>query len=234
MTRQCERSVHSADAHQLDSPRVRLVARLRVRVMCATAIMSIAIPAWAQQAPAAAPTSNGATLGPLLPGDVIRIGGSREAELRGDFPVDVAGNATLPLLGERNVNGVPAVELKRRILAAYAAELRNQQVDVITLRRVSVLGAVQTPGVYLVDPTVGLSQVLAMAGGTTREGTLDGIQIRRRTQTIRLSNDAVHAGYQLTSGDEITVPERSWLSRNGQYVLGGALSVLAIFLSRAH
>ena len=213
--------------------RAQSVSRRRIGILCAAIMMSVATRAMGQQSPSVVPASTERSLGPLRPGDVIRIGGSREPELRGDYPIDVAGNVTLPLLGVRNVNGVPVSELKTRLLAAYAAELRNQQVDVILLRRVSVIGAVNTPGVYLVDPTVGLSEVLAMAGGTTREGTLKRIQIRRRTEIIRVSGNAAHSGFQLTSGDEITVPERSWISRNGQYVLGGALSVLAIFGSRA-
>ena len=204
----------------------------RILALCA-AVLSIAPPVSAQQSVEQTPAVGQSSPTPLRPGDVVRIGGSREADLRGDFPVDVSGNVTLPVLGQRNVTDIPAGELKRRLLAAYAEELRNQQVDVILLRRVTVLGAVNTPGVYLVDATVKLSQVLAMAGGTTREGTLKGTRVRRGARTVRFSDDSSYSGYSLASGDEIIVPERSWLARNGQFVIAGSLSALAIIAAKA-
>lgn len=198
-----------------------------------TLTVSAASTARSQQPSASPPTPSTSTALPLLPGDAIQIGSWREPELRGDFHIDETGSVILPLLGKLRVTGIPADELKQRIVAAYSEQVKNQEIQVTALRRVSVLGAVRTPGVYLVDPTIGLSEVVAMAGGATREGKADALQIRRGSRLIRSSAyDADPDILQLASGDEIIVPERSWFARNGQYVLGGALSVLAIFAAR--
>jgi hypothetical protein len=44
---------------------------------------------------------------------------------------------------------------------------------------------------------------------------------------------ATSVATEVRSGDQITVPERSWFARNGQFVIGGALSAAAIILSQA-
>lgn len=168
---------------------------------------------------------------PLRPGDAIRLSLSREVELSGDYPVDEAGNVGLPMVGVRQVNGIPAAQLKQQLIDAYEEQLRNQTVQVILLRRVRVLGAVNQPGLYHVDPTMTLGDAVALAGGATPVGRMDEVRIVRQGREIDADMNAM-AFRQIQSGDHVLVPERNWFSRNTGLVVGATLSVLGILLSQ--
>jgi polysaccharide export outer membrane protein len=169
----------------------------------------------------------------LQPGDVIRLGGTREPEFRGDYPVDETGTVVLPMLGSRNVIGVPAAQLKLNLVSDYREQLRNQDVQIALLRRVRVLGAVKNPGIYLVDPTMSVGDALALAGGATDQGKVGKVRIVRHGKVVRSGAHAGSLEGELTSGDEITVPERSWFSRNGKFVVGGLITAVAIVTASA-
>jgi protein involved in polysaccharide export with SLBB domain len=177
-------------------------------------------------------SGSGEVEGALLPGDLIRLSGTRESELPGDYPVDETGTVVLPLLGIRNITGVVPGTLKERLRAAYRQQLRNQDVQIALLRRVRVLGAVKNPGIYHVDPTMSVADAIALAGGASQEGQLADVRIVRAGKTIRsnVDRDAPVSG-GLRSGDQIMVPERSWMSRNGKYVVGGLLSAVGIVVA---
>lgn len=168
---------------------------------------------------------------PLRPGDAVRLSLSREVDLSGDYPVDEAGNVGLPLVGVRQVSGIPAAQLKQQLIDAYEEQLRNQTVQIILLRRVRVLGAVNQPGLYHVDPTMTLGDAVALAGGATSVGRIDEVRIVRAGRQIDADmNDS--AFRQIRSGDHVFVPERNWFTRNTGLIVGASLSVLGILLSQ--
>jgi len=174
-------------------------------------------------------TSMAATDDPLAPGDMIRIQFSIERDMDGDFPVDETYRAALPLLGSTDVSGLTGTQLRDSLNAAYAAQLRNQAVQVTLLRRIRVLGAVEEPGLYHVDPTMALIDAVALAGGATPNGKLDGIEIIRDGRVVANGiKDTELVGAYLRSGDQIMVPERSWFSRNAGWVVGSVVSASAI------
>lgn len=104
----------------------------------------------------------------LRPGDMVRVDIWREEELSGEFRVDEMGVVTLPLLGEKKVNGVPVRELRDTLIAEYRVELVNPSITVTPLRQVHVLGYVNQPGIYTIDPTTSLAGAVALAGGASR------------------------------------------------------------------
>lgn len=174
--------------------------------------------------------ANGA--GGLRPGDAIRLAFWREPDLDGDYPVDETGRVVLPLLGARIVTGTPPTELKQRLLRDFDGQLRNQEVQLTLLYRVRVLGAVRAPGLYHVDATMTLGDAVALAGGTLPQGTLDGIRILRSGRTIHADIDTdTRIAEQVRSGDQILVGERSWLSRNGTFVVGSLITVAGIVVA---
>jgi polysaccharide export outer membrane protein len=188
-------------------------------------------PAAAQQ-PASARLAR--VLPGLEPGDAVRLTFWREPEMNGDYFVDETGTVTLPLLGKRSVTGVPADELKRVLTGELQDQLVNQSVQVTLLTRVRILGAVQRPGLYHVDPTMMVGDAVALAGGATPAGRLDRIRVERAGQVVlsRVSaSDPVFA--EIRSGDQILIPERSWLSRNGAVVLGAAISAVGLIVAQA-
>ena len=181
--------------------------------------------------PAASDTAPAAPAqGSLLPGDVVRVRVWREPDLSGDFGVDENGSVVLPRLGPMPVRGVGAAELRERIARGYTAFLSHASVEVTLLRRVQVLGAVRTPGLYPVDATMTLGDALAMAGGTTPQGHPDRVVLVRRADGGRTvaSRRTLVADTPLASGDQLYVPERSWISRNPGVVGGIAAAVVGL------
>ena len=104
------------------------------------------------------------TLEPLTPGDALKLSFWREPELNGQYEIDESGTTVLPILGTRNVTALPAGELKTKLTEEYGQELRNQEVQIVLLRRVRVLGEVNRPGLYYLDATMTLGDAIALAG----------------------------------------------------------------------
>lgn len=165
----------------------------------------------------------------LRPGDIVRVAISAMPDMNGDYVVDESGRVSLPLIGVRGVAGVNAGELRRQILDEYNAQFRNQSIQVTLLRRISVLGQVRNPGLYHADPTMSVGDVLALAGGPTEQGKPNEVRILRSGQEIRADISSTEVlPPELRSGDQLYVPQRSWFSRNGTYVIGLSLALVGI------
>lgn len=169
----------------------------------------------------------------LRPGDAIRVEIWREGDLSGDFTVAVDGTVTLPLLGRQRLVDLPLEMLRDTLTAQYRVHLRNPSINVTPIRRVTVLGEVQRPGLYGADPTIALAGLVALAGGATPEGSLQRIRIVRDGQVLQ---ERVGAGETLTSadvrsGDHIIVDQKSWFSRNTTFVVSTILSLGGIITS---
>lgn len=167
---------------------------------------------------------------PLEPGDALRLSFSREVEFNGEYPVDSRGMVNLPILGERRVSNVAAQTLVDSLVLEYDEQIRNQTVQIDWLRRIRILGEVQIPGLYLVDPTMTLLDAVALAGGVSADGKLDGTKILRdgvavtsdlRAETLVFEN--------VGSGDQVMVGKKSWFARNTGLVLG-TLATLSIVI----
>jgi protein involved in polysaccharide export with SLBB domain len=173
--------------------------------------------------------------GALRPGDVVEVSSWRSPDLAGEFRVDDDGEVVLPLLGRRNVTRVPADVLRRELQEEYQNKFRVEGAVQITLkRRVRIVGEVRAPGLYHADPSMTLGDVIALAGGITGAGDPRRVHIVRNGQKIvevDLRPDAA-ATIDVQSGDEITVPQRGWLSRHGGVFIGAAASSLALALVR--
>jgi polysaccharide biosynthesis/export protein len=184
--------------------------------------------------PTAAQTASATAVAPLEPGDAIRLAFWREPALSGEYPVDETGVVVLPYVGVRDVTSLSPAALRERLLEDYSGVLENQGVHVTLLRRVRILGAVRTPGLYHVDGTMTLADALALAGGLLPTGRLDRVRVVRGGEVIPidLSSD-LPADRLLRSGDQITVPESGWISRNSAALLGATISALGFLLGQA-
>jgi polysaccharide biosynthesis/export protein len=181
----------------------------------------------AQRSPAGA--SGG--LNPILqPGDLVRLKIWREPDLSGDYRVDENGVAVFPKIGPLPVSQLSTDSLKSLLVSSYSVYLQNPAVEVTFLRRINVLGEVKSPGLYEVDPTMTVADVVAMAGGVTPEGNSRKIELLRQGQggSLQISTQSRLADSPLRSGDQLRVPQRSWLSRNGTVVAAGITAVAII------
>jgi len=201
-------------------------------LLAATAAATRPLAAQAPATPAQTDSSAWAAL-TLQPGDVVKVTVWREPDLSGEFPVDPDGVVVLPMIGPQPAAGVPLRQLRDRLVGLYQANLRNPSINIVPLRRVNVLGEVQKPGMYPVDPTVSLAGVVAMAGGATGWGRLDRIRILRGSAVLMERADAAQTlnSAGIRSGDQIVVERRSWLDRNSPTVIGAGISLLAGLLT---
>jgi protein involved in polysaccharide export with SLBB domain len=172
----------------------------------------------------------------LMPGDLVRLAIWREPDLSGDFPVNAGGFVTLPKLGPIPVVNETSSSLRIKLVHAYQEFLRNPSIEVTLLRRVNILGAVKNPGLYPVDPSMTIADAVALAGGPTPDGSRREIELLRGGERIRVQlGDAVRISeLPLRSGDQIFVPQRSWISRNPGLIATGISAgvslIIAVFL----
>src|SRR5690606_30166164 len=91
---------------------------------------------------------------------------------------------TFPLLGDMRVTDIPVQRLRDTLLVAYRKELRNPSIEIMPLRNFLVLGAVENPGPYEVNPITTVLGAIALAGGVNSGGSLEKIEIRRGNQVL--------------------------------------------------
>jgi polysaccharide export outer membrane protein len=154
----------------------------------------------------------------------------REPDLSGDYRVDENGVVIFPKIGPLPVGRISTDSLKSLLVSSYAVYLQNPSIDVTFLRRVNVLGEVKTPGLYDVDPTMTVNDVVALAGGVTPDGNLKKIELLRRgeRESIQLSPNSRLTDATLSSGDQLRIPQRGWLARNGTVVAAGITAAALI------
>lgn len=158
-----------------------------------TALASLALLFQAGSDPAAVATGQ-ATRAPdtytLGPGDqmVIRASGIEEITDK-PIPIDSLGNIDLPTVGRIAAAGLTTEQLEAAIearlkkylvdpdVSVYLAEMRSQPI--------SVLGAVQQPGVHQLQGEKSLFEVLSLAGGL-RENSGNVVKITRKLRWGRI------------------------------------------------
>lgn len=164
----------------------------------------------------------------LRPGDALRLAVKDDTTLTGEFPVLENGRVLLPLVGLVPVTGVAFRDVERRVRELYAAELVDPVLVVTPLVRVAVLGEVRLPGLYVVDGTFALGEVLARAGGLGPSASLRRVMLVREGTSRRLPvrDGALALDGGIRPGDEIVVGRRSWASENMPVLIGAGTSVL--------
>ena len=172
------------------------------------------------------------------PGDVVRLQIWREPDLSGDFPIDETGVVVFPRIGPMQVTSESVASLREKLINTYKPFLTHAAINATLLRRLQVLGAVRNPGLYPVDPTMTIGDALAVAGGATPQGNPEKLELVRRGRKIEvdLSPGTRIADSQIRSGDQLFIPERSWISRNpgvvGAAIAGTVSLIVAAFISR--
>ncbi len=165
----------------------------------------------------------------VRPGDLISVWVWRETSLTGEFLVDGRGRVILPMLGEVLVTGKSTDSLIDEIQASFRAYLMNPSIRVSVVRRVAVQGQVGNPGLYPVEATMTIGNVIAMAGGVSANGNPRKILLRRDGRIIEtsLGSEQVLEHSAVQSGDEIFISQLPWIFRHGSLLLGTGLSVIA-------
>lgn len=146
-----------------------------------------------------------------------------------DVRVSEEGKIVLPLLGAITATGLTTTALEGELRAHYKTYLREPQVGVMVKeyrsQRVSVIGAVQRPGVFELTGPKTLVDLLAMAGGLSDKAGSQ-VHLLRRGAAERqryvidlraLVNGSNDLNLQLEREDVIEVP------RAGTFFVDGAV-----------
>jgi polysaccharide biosynthesis/export protein len=163
----------------------------------------------------------------LQPGDMLRLKIWREPDLSGEFAVDEQGMAVLPRLGETRVTGMPAEQLKQQLVNQYREYLNNPSIEVTPLHRIAIVGAVRNPGIYRVEPSVTIGDVVNLAGGGTQQSKPNVIELRRGSdrRELDIKKHPELASVTLLSNDQVYVPERSWLKQNATWFVSTLIGI---------
>lgn len=124
--------------------------------------------------------------------DTLNISVFQVESLTGEFKVDANGKIDYPLLGEVQAQGRTTEELRQNLATGLSQKyLQNPNVQVAIKERaeqkVTVDGAVQQPGVYVVKGPTTLIQAVAMARGTTQDANPSRVYVFRTIRGERLA-----------------------------------------------
>lgn len=156
----------------------------------------------------------------VLPGDILQVSVWKEPDLQLEVLVRPDAAFSFPLAGDITTKGqsVPDLqrELTRRLSRYISGPVVTVSVKAVLGNKVYVIGQVNRPGEFIVNPRVDVMQALSMAGGTTPFAALNDIKILRRNgnEQIAISfryNDVVKGknlsqNIVLQSGDIVVVP----------------------------
>jgi protein involved in polysaccharide export with SLBB domain len=100
---------------------------------------------------------------------------------------------------------------------------------------VLVLGAVNKPGSYFLEPTMTLSSAIAAASGATADGSIGRVRILRgdTTLTVFAPKGSQFVDVPVASGDRVFVLKRSWVERNSNLLASAILSLTGIIVALA-
>ena len=156
----------------------------------------------------------------INPGDLLEISVWKEPDLQREVLVRPDGAFSFPLSGDITAVGrtVEAVrqELTTRLETFIPDLVVTVTVAEINGNKIYVIGQVNTPGQFVVNPRVDVLQALSIAGGMTPFAALNDIKILRRrdgVQTILrfrysdiLKGQNLEQNVLLEVGDVVLVP----------------------------
>ena len=171
----------------------------------------------------------------VRPGDVVKIQVWGHEELSGEFPVDENYDLFYPIVGAINVRELTVRQLRDRLNHELESLFQHPFIVVVPLFRIAVLGEVQRPSLYSIDPTMTVYDVIALAGGVTTAANQRKIQLLRGGEEVRLALDATAIGRAtlrdlgIRSGDHIVVPRKRFTRDDVSFFLQVATFGLVVY-----
>ena len=157
----------------------------------------------------------------VKPGDILAVSVWKEPDLQGPVLVRPDGAFSFPLAGQMDARGKTVQELQQMVTERLKKFISDPVVTVsiqeIKGNKVYVIGQVNKPGDFIVNPRVDVMQALSMAGGTTPFAALGDIMILRRTDggqqqalpfryTDVIRGRNLEQNITLQAGDVVVVP----------------------------
>ena len=153
-------------------------------------------------------------------GDVLAVSVWKEEGLEREVLVRPDGGLSFPLVGDIQASGKTVQSITEEIAARIGKFIPDPVVTVtiqqILGNKIYVIGKVNNPGQFIVNPNVDVMQALSMAGGMNPFASSNNIRILRRVdgkqQAIPFRYGDVEDGNDLAqnimlrSGDIVVVP----------------------------
>lgn len=156
----------------------------------------------------------------IQPGDVLNVTVAPQAPYGRVVTVQPDGKLSYPVLGEVTASGRTVQELTRLLTTGLSKELNNPRVTVslqATAPRlapqITVLGAVQAPGLFDLRSGWRLTEAVAAAGGPKPNADLRRISVTGKDQSVRTGSLAeagapgAPSNLELREGDLVVVLE---------------------------
>jgi polysaccharide export outer membrane protein len=156
----------------------------------------------------------------------IILSGSKEAIF--DLNVNLDGSILFPELGSISVVGETFQEVKTKLKNLIEQSYIGVQIDLslknLSAKKITIVGAVKTPGTYLVNPFSSISSALGYSGGISEIGTLRNIRLIRtngKTYSFDLYKFLISGDRSdditIESGDVIIIdPAQQFINITGQ------------------
>ena len=156
----------------------------------------------------------------INPGDLLEISVWKEPDLQRQVLVRPDGAFSFPLSGDIVAEGRTVEDVRQEITAQLETFIPDLVVTVtvaeIRGNKIFVIGQVNTPGEFVVNPRVDVIQALSIAGGMTPFAQVNNIKIlRRRNGQQRIQNfrysdiikgEDLEQNILLEVGDVVLVP----------------------------
>ena len=155
-----------------------------------------------------------------------------------DLSVILDGTILFPEIGSISVVGETFGEVKEKISNIVEQTFIGVQVDIslksLSAKKITIVGAVNTPGTYLVNPFSTITGALAYSGGLTEVGSLRNILLKRANGNVYafdlydlLINGDRSRDITIESGDTILInPAEQFVELNGLIRRPGIYEVL--------
>ncbi len=156
----------------------------------------------------------------VKPGDLLQVAVWKEPELQRPVLVRPDGGFSFPLAGEVDARGKSVADIQKlltdRLKKFIADPVVTVAVQEVRGNKVYVIGQVNKPGEFIVNPSVDVMQALSMAGGTTPFASLGNIMVLRRKDGKQLTfpfrfteivkGRELEQNVMLEAGDVVVVP----------------------------
>lgn len=174
-------------------------------------------------------------------GDALRLtiwqpwrlndGKNESLDLNGEYTIDSQGYVFIPVIGQVRVVGHNTDTLAKALKEKFSPFFQDPVIIVEPLIRVSMQGAFNRPGTYLVKPDASLWELVDLAGGPSDNSNLKKMWVERSGRVVNNSLlGSFEKGYSLQeigiqSGDQILAPER------GRFGVKDAFEILKFGIS---
>jgi polysaccharide biosynthesis/export protein len=157
----------------------------------------------------------------LQAGDEVEVSVWEEEDLKRNIKIRPDGKISFPLVtGEIVAAGRTVTDIQQELTQKLARYIPEAVVTVSVIgidgNRVYVIGQVNTPGTFVMNPRLNVLQALALAGGTTAFAALNDIIVIRgrgaNQRVFQFGYDDIKRGrnleqnMDLESGDVVIVP----------------------------